>query len=419
MPQDIQDIGCSTRRKKLLPVGIILLWIVVVLDSTNAIHYHPKVSQTTLPSRRRGSGAIQGQTIASAWTVSTAKPWSTMPRHQSLGVPPTIAAPFSMAWWWYHARVGIAGGVAGAVGTTVLHPFDCAKTLRQSNPEKFQSVRTAFWSLLSSSGAPDSTIRTRLYAGVMPAAVGAIPSSALYFGAYEAMKSLLLQMQEKRSHGKSSTFLSRLWVHAAAAASGNVLSSAVFVPKEFLKQQLQYNPGSTIQQVIAKHGVRGLYRTYQATLMRNIPTAALRFVLYEELKWVWYTQPKLQRRQRAWWVRENEGNIDSQHWKLFLAGAVAGAVASGIMTPVDVLKTRLSTGNCPVEAGINACFNHVRHTNGWSALYAGAGSRMFFSGAFSAVGFGTFELVKRWLRVSSRTTKNKSLPIRRSYKSSK
>jgi solute carrier family 25 S-adenosylmethionine transporter 26 len=289
---------------------------------------------------------------------------------------PILAKPFSKAWWWYHVRVGWSGGIAGAVGTTLLYPIDSAKTLRQANPEQFSSVWAALWS------------SRQWYRGVVPAAIGAIPASALYFGVYEAMKSLLLQVQVQRQPAhQPPTVASRLLLHASAAASGNILSSMIFVPKEFIKQQLQYGSSTSIQHCVAQHGLRGLYRGYQATLLRNIPSAALRFVLYEELKYALYTS-------------RGEDAVGS--WRLFAAGAVSGALASGFLTPMDVLKTRMSVGQCPVD--LPGCFHHVLDTAGWTALYAGAGSRMLFSGLFSAAGFGTFETVKRWMKVSSRTT---------------
>jgi solute carrier family 25 S-adenosylmethionine transporter 26 len=85
--------------------------------------------------------------------------------------------------------------------------------------------------------------------------------------------------------------------------------------------------------------------------------------------------------------------------KFFLAGAVAGAIASGAMTPVDVLKTRLATGTCPVD--VKSCFWLVVREEGITGLYSGAGARMVFSGAFSAIGFGTFEWAKAVMGVSS------------------
>jgi len=40
-------------------------------------------------------------------------------------------------------RVVLVGGIAEAIGTLVLYPLDTAKTLRQSNPEKYRDVRMA------------------------------------------------------------------------------------------------------------------------------------------------------------------------------------------------------------------------------------------------------------------------------------
>ena len=43
--------------------------------------------------------------------------------------------------------------------------------------------------------------------------------------------------------------------------------------------------------------------------------------------------------------------------------------------------------------------HHILAEMGWRGLYVGAGSRMMWSGAFSAIGFGTFEVVKGVLGV--------------------
>jgi solute carrier family 25 S-adenosylmethionine transporter 26 len=244
---------------------------------------------------------------------------------------------------------------------------------------------------------------------VLTAAVGAVPSSALYFGAYEISKNAIRRrFAAGTAAGEEEPFLRRLWIHAAAAATGNVISSAVFVPKELIKQQMQYHAGrtsvrQTVRLILRKSGIRGLYCGYSTVLLRNIPSAALRFCLYEEFR-------------RAWYDEQSDGagaGAGQWSWKLFAAGAVAGAIASGVMTPVDVLKTRLSTGTCPIVTDplggnpVVTCVQHVVRENGWKALYAGAGSRMLFSGAFSAVGFGTFEAAKKWLRVSPSSPVNK------------
>lgn len=302
------------------------------------------------------------------------------PRHLSTASP---SAPISLSETF---RVGLAGGIAGAVGTFCLFPIDAAKTLRQSDPTRYASVRQALTMLLSDPlrGWP------RAYAGVWAATLGAIPSSALYFGAYESMKRVIRRASS--IDDEDSTVGQRLAAHALAAASGNVLSSAVFVPKELIKQQMQYSGtsiGRTCVTIVGESGLKGLYRGYQATLMRNIPSAMLRFVLYEELK-------------RS--AQHGDNPKQTFSWKLFASGAVAGALASGFMTPVDVIKTRLSTGTCPVD--VRSCLWHVVKEQGWSGLYAGAGSRMAVSGAFSAIGLGSFEAAKGWLGVGDYNENN-------------
>ena len=346
---------------------------------------------------------------------------------------------------FYYGRVALAGGLAGATGTVVLYPMDCAKTLRQSNPTQFSSVRAALWHLIrfspssSSAAAASSTSAVaaaavssgqwhigRAYRGWLPAAIGAVPSSALYFGAYESSKRILQNRFGGGATGGHESS-SKWWIHGLAAATGNTISSAIFVPKEVLKQQMQYAttrratmsssilPSSlnsfpqVFWNIVREKGIAGFYVGYQATLMRNIPSAMIRFVLYEELKKRW--SGTIRTIPTTGGVRREESTISTNvpalcqtlrqkipsPVGLFAAGAVAGAVASGIMTPVDVIKTRLATGTCPV--GVQNCFHHILAEMGWRGLYVGAGSRMMWSGAFSAIGFGTFEIVKGALGV--------------------
>jgi Mitochondrial carrier protein len=124
--------------------------------------------------------------------------------------------------------------------TATLHPIDTAKTLRQANPQLFTSTTQALSHLLQTHGP------AALYAGVGAAVLGAMPSSALYFGAYESMKLRLAVIASDRwgvqdSSGSGKRVLPppiRAAVHVLAAASGNAASSLVFVPKEFIKQRL-------------------------------------------------------------------------------------------------------------------------------------------------------------------------------------
>ena len=288
--------------------------------------------------------------------------------------------------------------------------------LRQANPTRYQSVRHALMDLIfpnvdlantaattavtTAAAMQQRTTTTRrilriqkAYRGVLPATLGAIPSSALYFGAYETMKTFISKVVP------DNTFASRLTIHALAAATGNALSSLIFVPKELIKQQLQFSDSNTstirtiVSSTLKESGIRGLYCGYQATLIRNIPSAIIRFVLYEEFKYKCMSDDHES--------HSNSSNFNNNMLpKLFLAGALAGAIASGFMTPVDVVKTRLATKTIPTK-GFLRSLHYLLETEGPRALYAGAPSRMIWSGAFSAIGFGTFETAKTALGVNA------------------
>lgn len=95
-----------------------------------------------------------------------------------------------------------------------------------------------------------------IYNGIPTAVLGAMPSSALYFGTYEAVKTRLIRVAAEKFpealegggggggvEGRGGTRgihpAARAGAHAVAAACGNAASSLVFVPKEYVKQTLQ------------------------------------------------------------------------------------------------------------------------------------------------------------------------------------
>jgi solute carrier family 25 S-adenosylmethionine transporter 26 len=73
-----------------------------------------------------------------------------------------------------------------------------------------------------------------------------------------------------------------------------------------------------------------------------------------------------------------------------LFGSVAGAVAAGITTPLDVLKTRLMLAREKVSA--LKMLRQILRDSGPRALFAGIGPRTLWISAGGAIFLGSYQL---------------------------
>jgi solute carrier family 25 S-adenosylmethionine transporter 26 len=290
-------------------------------------------------------------------------------------------------------RLPLAGGLAGGTTNALLFPIDTFKTLRQTD----KSINTF--------GAALSRLRAKglkgIYSGFVPAVYGAIPSSALYFGGYEWSKVVYTKYL--------SGILPRTTITMMSAATGNAVSSVVFVPKDVIKQNMQSvktaaiatGKSTGLRDVVAsiykKQGLQGFYRGYRATVFRNVPGAVIRFALYEELKVI--VKRKL----------EENGLDDRAGVAYFISGSLASSFASACTTPFDVLKSRLATGVIKPGTGPLIGLRQIAASEGVAGLYAGVGARVLWSALFGGIGLFCFEKYKFLLGATDANGELKSL----------
>ncbi|KAI4154242.1 MAG: hypothetical protein LQ341_000391 [Variospora aurantia] len=262
-------------------------------------------------------------------------------------------------------RALLAGAIAGTTVDLSLYPIDTLKTRLQSS--------NGFY--------PSGGFRG-IYAGVGSALVGSAPGAALFFVTYEGIKSHLRAFGERNV---TAVAWGEPVEHMVAASVGEVAACVVRVPTEVIKQRAQaaQQPSSmaALRFILAQRldigtlGVwREMYRGWGITIMREVPFTAIQFPLWEWTK-AW-------RRRRT--GREEVSAVESG-----LLGSVAGAVAAGLTTPLDVLKTRMMLAREKQAAW--PLFRRIWNESGPKAFVAGIGPRIMWISAGGAIFLGSYQ----------------------------
>ena len=153
-----------------------------------------------------------------------------------------------------------------------------------------------------------------------------------------------------------------------ATGAGMIAGCATLVvtnPLDVLKISAQSNrgPPKPMLQLVKELGLKGLFRGWQATLLRDIPFAGLYFPLYCQAKSL--LAPLLPNPLAS----------------ALLAGLAAGMFAAGATTPCDVIKTKLQApAPSPAPASELGGEAHGGVVATAKSLYAQKGWRGFFSG---------------------------------------
>lgn len=251
----------------------------------------------------------------------------------------------------------LAGATAGVVVDIVLYPLDTIKTRMQSS----QGFRAA--------GGFKG-----VYRGLSSAAAGSAPCAAVFFGTYETTK-IFLQNQAPSSYGPL--------CHMAAAGCGEAVTAIVRMPFETVKQQVQAGqfktPTECIRHIVNTQGPRGFWKGYVSLVLREIPFSFIQFPLYEFFK-------------KSWSARDNTDRLEG--WKASLCGSLAGGIAAGITTPLDVAKTRIVLSR-DASMSISKVLKDVASKEGVRGLFSGIVPRVTWISIGGGVFFGAYEYSKQ------------------------
>lgn len=281
----------------------------------------------------------------------------------------------------------VAGSFAGLAEHVSIFPIDtlkthmqCERCLQGSRP---MQTLTCAANLIRDKGV------FRLWRGVSATFSGCIPAHAAYFSIFESMK--VLSGADQGGHRP---------VQAALCGASAALGHDLFMtPFDTIKQRMQLGHYSSLLQCLRSTPLRSLYASLPTTLVMNMPYGMLMVAANESARNV--LNPT------------HAPRLDLS----MLAGAIAGATAALLTTPLDVVKTRLQTQDlrpCPSAAGeaptslpsqrYSTAMSVVRHVlaeEGPAGLLRGAGLRMLVHAPSVAISWTAYDLAKRALSYKS------------------
>lgn len=283
----------------------------------------------------------------------------------------------------------IAGATAGSAGIFVGHPLDTLKVRMQMLPSTSStSVSALFFNSRYGS----------VWKGVFPPVMMAGVLNAQIFFTYgrsTVMMNSLLDIRE----GEPS-----LLRDGVCGLFTGLVSALIMTPTEHVKTRLQTQHESNVtlskggsgksevfyrnglhatQDIYQKAGIKGLYRGFVATALRQGPAFAVYFTTYNALK---------ERASKHY--DQNKSLITS-----ILAGGFAGSLSWAVTYPVDLIKSRIQA--MPLDSKMNCSMITVGRQfvqeNGWRALFRGFGLTVIRAFPVNGVIFTTYEFTLKAL----------------------
>lgn len=264
------------------------------------------------------------------------------------------------------------------MGATAVYPIDLVKTRMQNQRAGSFIGEVAYrnsWDCFKKVIRHEGFMG--LYRGLVPQLIGVAPEKAIKLTMNDLVRDKFTDKQGVIPYWGE--------VVAGACAGG---SQVVFTnPLEIVKIRLQVSgeiPNSvklSALGVVKELGLFGLYKGARACLLRDVPFSAIYFPAYAHTK--------------AKFADEDGYN---HPLTLLAAGAIAGVPAASLVTPADVIKTRLQVAarsGQTTYTGVLDAVRKIMHEEGPRAFWKGTAARVCRSSPQFGVTLVTYELLQR------------------------
>ena len=265
----------------------------------------------------------------------------------------------------------VAGTIAGFSACVALQPLDVLKTRLQESPRR--GLKEAL--RLSPAKA--------LWRGLGPTLVRNVPGSGLYFLTLAQFRYLAMVGRARSPElfgwlftGAEQSQLSGLG-NLVISASSRTIVGGVMMPLTVLKVRFESSsyPKYTSMfqaagQVIKLEGIRGLFKGWGATAIRDAPYAGLYLAFYDPLKRFLGAESALDRK--------------------IASGLAAGSAATILTQPFDMIRARIQL-QPECYQNLAQASRKIVYEEGISGLFKGAVPRIARKSLGSAITWAVYE----------------------------
>lgn len=287
-----------------------------------------------------------------------------------------------------HLIGGFVGGLCSAV---TLQPLDLLKTRLQ------QSKNITLWAAFKQADSIQS-----LWRGTLTSAIRTSVGSALYLSSLNVMRTALASSKKGGTLVSKSSKLPQLTMYenllAGALARG--LVGYITMPVTVLKVRYEstlykYNSISeATRDIYFKEGIRGFFRGFGPTCLRDAPYSGLYVLLYEKSK---VLIPKLLPGKMIRYESNGSFTTYTSTTINALSAVSSASLATTVTAPFDTIKTRMQLEPSKFTSFLRTFLMIVREENPMQ-LFSGLSMRLARKALSAGIAWGIYEeLVKRFM----------------------
>ena len=263
----------------------------------------------------------------------------------------------------------IAGSLSGTCSTILLQPLDLIKTRLQQAPH------TGLYSVTRNI-VRDEGVRA-FWTGVTPSLWRTVPGVGLHFSFYQCLSSAVSADTHQLTSLQS----------LSVGTLSRMLAGTLLIPITVIKTRWEAGGDmfryrgqgmlESLRSIVRVEGLRGLVSGLVPTIVRDAPYSGIYLLFYNNLKQVTQVSRLTSSYERS--VGE------------FLCGLSAGAVATIIVQPADVVKTELQLRQERLSQ--LSVVRQVLRERGVQGFYVGLTPRIIRKSLMSALAWTVYERV--------------------------